>query len=293
MGGQRMASGSNRKTKILYASHSAAIAGAEVCLLTLIQNLDMDVFEPVVLFASPGPVRTKINELGVRSYVTPIPWSEFWVKGPSDTAPTDSVIFDRVAAITRIIEAEQPDLVHSNTAVNCEAAIAARLTNTPHVWHIHEILGRHPRLRPVLPLPFVYQTIDTLSDRVVAVSNAVRSDLEGIIDSQKLVVIHNGISTGTSAPNDSRSLRAELDVADDAVVAVTVGPLITEKGHDILLEAAAMVKRHGARVHFLLAGDGAPADSSGTGEEHRPAEVARFRSIPRIPSRRSTDIREF
>ena len=247
------------KTKILYVSHSSRIGGAEVCLLTLIKYLDKNFFEPVVVFPTPGPLRKQIEQLGVRTYITPLEW---WVRAEREFAYKGNPLSRRVQALARIIEREKPHIVHTNTSVIWEGALAAQLRGVPHLWHIHEILEVHPVLRTLFPLPTVHQIMDELSQRVVAVSEAALNGLVQDITASKLTVISNGIDTAkfktTGNENHGSSLREELNLPADAILAITVGSLVAEKGHDNLLMAASLVGKRHVPVHFILVGGGTP-----------------------------------
>jgi glycosyltransferase involved in cell wall biosynthesis len=57
-------------------------------------------------------------------------------------------------------------------------------------------------------------------------------------------------------PELRRALRGELGITDDEVVALTVANLRSEKGYDVLLEAARLSVAAGAPVRFLSVGRG-------------------------------------
>lgn len=247
------------RIKILYISHSARIGGAEVCLLTLVKNLDERRFEPVVVFPTRGLLRKAVADLGIRTYVSPLEW---WIRAQGEFSFKGRPVRERVAALTRIIHAEQPQLIHSNTSVVWEGALAAQLTGVPHLWHIHEILAMHPVLRPLFPLPTVCEIMNELSQQIVVVSEAVKSRLVDGIDAHKLLVISNGIDKPpdfqAQAVTGEWGLREELGLPAYAILAITVGSLVPEKGHAVLLEAAALMRRNAGHIHFILVGGGHP-----------------------------------
>ena len=70
----------------------------------------------------------------------------------------------------------------------------------------------------------------------------------------RATVIRNGIAV---PPEFRRGwLRPELGLPPDATVLMSVGSLITRKGHDVLLAALAPVLREDPRRHLVIAGDG-------------------------------------
>lgn len=240
------------RTKILYISHSSEIAGAEVCLLTLVKHIDKELFEPVVVFSSEGPLKKRIDGLGVKTRLSPLEW---WIRS---SGCSETVLSDRVRGIEEIIEEERPAIVHTNTSVIWEGALAAKEKGVPHLWHVHEKLKGHPSLIPILPLNIVFMLMDMLSEKVVAVSNYVGNGIREALPAEKVVIVHNGIGEDRQPSGKGRaSLREELGVGG-ALLAVTIGSLVREKGHDVLLKAAEAVMKSGADVRFVIAGGGGP-----------------------------------
>ena len=83
----------------------------------------------------------------------------------------------------------------------------------------------------------------------------------GIATRDKYLTVHSGmnLSPYTEAKNSCeirKTVRQELDLPDDAVVAVKVARLFELKGHDYLIEAAEKVCKDQANLYFILVGDG-------------------------------------
>ena len=245
-----------KKIKILYISHSALFAGGEICLLTLLKNLDRSFFEPVVIFPTEGPFKKSVENLSIKTYISPLEWRVFTEDGLFFSAVG---LEERVQRIVEIIDQEQPDIIHSNTSVVWEGALAARQRGVPHVWHLHEIMQGHPSLTSVLPLTLFYWAVDQLSERVVVVSNAAKKKLDGLVPENKIKVIYNGVELTPDRNPSGCSLRDELGLPHDAILAVTVATLARYKGIDTLLDAAARLKGRNDKLRFLLAGAGSQA----------------------------------
>lgn len=245
--------------KILYLSHTRQIGGAEVCLLTLLRGLNRTLYEPVVVFprdAPPGLLPKEVTQLGIRTRFTPLEW---WIRPPADRALPEPLLADRVTALAGLMLEEQPGLVHTNTAVICEGALAAQQCGVPHVWHVHEVLNNHPSLHSLLPLPLTQWIMGILSARVVAVSDTVRNNLAPHITPTRLTRLWNGIAAPPMLPSGRTSVRQELGLADETCLAVSVGGLLPEKDYPLLLAAAFQVRQHGVPMHFVIAGAGRPA----------------------------------
>ena len=65
------------KTKILYLSHSARLAGAEISLLTLLRHLDRVLFDPVLVLPSEGPLLDEVERLRLKTHISPL---DRWIR---------------------------------------------------------------------------------------------------------------------------------------------------------------------------------------------------------------------
>ncbi len=142
--------------------------------------------------------------------------------------------------LARILRRERADVLHTHTAVsgNITSRIAGRLANTRVVTHIHMVNYFHPN-----PLrAWVLRTLDTttarLSNRVIAVSEAVRTTLlaQGYRPG-RVSVIHNGVEVVQPDPERASQLRAEWGLPDDVPVIGEIGRLCTMKGQHLLISA--------------------------------------------------------
>lgn len=243
-----------QRPKILIVSHSAEIGGAEICLRTLARHLPRTAFDLSVVFPSEGPLRTDLADSGLRVLTSPLEW---WIRPRGSFTERGRPLQERVDALVRILDAERPDLVHTNSSVVCEGAMAAALLGIPHVWHVHEILPGHPTLTSAFSLFRQLRWMGEHSARLVAVSNAVRDSLAGSAAPERIVTIPNGFAPEDEPAVDAAAdLRAELAIPAGELIAITVGHLSREKGQDLLLDAAAIVRDRGAALRFVLVGAG-------------------------------------
>jgi len=241
----------NRKIKILYISHSAYLNGAEICLYKLVKNINKNIYQPIVIFPENGPIIGKFNELGVKTYILPL---ERWIRFKYDKKLNKSNISSRCKNIMEIIEKEEIRVVHTNTSVILEGAIAAKLKGIPHIWHIHEYLKGHPDLKTIVPLPLVYLIISFLSYKIVSVSNFAQSQFDSVSDNSNQIVIYNGIDEKENC-EINHVLKDFKEKYSDEIIAITIGLLTESKGYENLLEAAYLVQKKGYKVKFLWIGD--------------------------------------
>jgi glycosyltransferase involved in cell wall biosynthesis len=100
-----------------------------------------------------------------------------------------------------------------------------------------------------------------IDQALIVVSVAARNALPPALRSRARVVVHGVDRARFSSLLEQRSalraeLREELGMADDELIALTVANMRSEKGYDVLLEAARLVVAAGAPVRFVSVGRG-------------------------------------
>ncbi len=108
---------------------------------------------------------------------------------------------------------------------------------------------------------------------------------------EKVVTVYNGVDTATFHPGEKAQMREALKLPAEGKLAVFVGNFLPVKGLDLLIRAAALVRKQlAAGLHLVMIGSGplegelmALAQSTGLGRERvilagrrGPAEVAQF-----------------
>ena len=96
---------------------------------------------------------------------------------------------------------------------------------------------------------------------LVAVSQAAYEALPRALRSRARVVVHGvDLSRSTALvrarPEARRDVRTELGIPPDDVLVVTVANLRSEKGYDVLIDAAGLLAERGLPVRFAAAGQG-------------------------------------
>lgn len=242
---------------ILFFASRAEIGGGENYLLAVFRHLDRDRFLPIVWLPAEGPFRAELEKLGIETRVEAVDYG--WFKPPMPWYRFLSALPERVRGLADFIRARGIRLVHTNSNMILEGALAAQLAGVPHVHVTHAYFeGVQPiwqRLR--LDAAGFASLVADLSARVVAVSPALGDAWRAVIGAEKLRVIPNGLpleryEAARQAPRDS--LRRELGLTTDAPLVITAGRLDPEKGFEYYLEAAATVSRAHPDAHFLLAG---------------------------------------
>jgi glycosyltransferase involved in cell wall biosynthesis len=223
-------------------------AGAEVQLAILLRSLatlaDLEV--SAILF-NAGWLAQELQDAGVRTHVIP----------EADRSPV-SILRE----LSNYFRRNQIDVLHTHKYKdNILAALASIRHRVPH------------RVRTVhgAPEPFaglqafkmnVYEVLDSVVnrwgvDRLLAVSFALRECLGKRFGVDKVTCVHNAVELAQiRVTADAQDLRKELGLDQRDFVIGTMGRLHPVKGLEIFLRAARIIKDHGNRAKFLIAGDG-------------------------------------
>ncbi|OPZ07240.1 MAG: GDP-mannose-dependent alpha-(1-2)-phosphatidylinositol mannosyltransferase [candidate division BRC1 bacterium ADurb.BinA292] len=95
-------------------------------------------------------------------------------------------------------------------------------------------------------------------DRIIAVAHAVEAVLvrEERIEPERVSVVYGGFDTEAYARPSGAALRAEFGIADETSLVGCIGAFHKKKGHGLLLEAFARVRRDLPQARLVLVGDG-------------------------------------
>lgn len=157
-------------------------------------------------------------------------------------------------AIARQMCRDRPDILHVHLSwpLACRhAVLAARCSGATRVVATSHL---HYPLDGVRWAALKWRMQDAGIERYMAVSGAVRRQLvdELGVDSSKIDVVHNGIPLDPYAGPCDPALHLSLTGGRNLPIVLTSARLHMQKGHDHLIEAAALVPN----ALFVLAGDG-------------------------------------
>jgi glycosyltransferase involved in cell wall biosynthesis len=237
--------------RVLFISHMGSWTGADSCLFHLVSGLPRERFMPIVALPNDGWLRSRLEAAQV-----PFRWApvlEWTGKGlPAIAAEVRGRLRAHVDIISNLITVEQPDVVVSNSAVLLSGAFAARRCGVPHVWRIHEMLGRHGEFDRAFDLPVFARIAAELSDANVAVSHSVRDDLAPWLD---LEVIYNGVDVPLQPRLLPRARRALFGIEEEAPVLLFVGSLSAAKGVLLMPDVLDDVRRLFPKARCVMVGD--------------------------------------
>jgi len=214
--------------KVLTVISELGVGGAEVVAVTLASAAAADGHD-VVVASGPGHRIEQLGPAGVQHLPVPLVG-----RRPVDLART----------LGRLRSVGQVDLVHAH---NPKATLLARLAvgrDVPILTTLHGV--------PTVERARAARVLRWASDRVVAVSPYVGDRLarDGF-PAARIEVVNNAVAP--LPPYPRRKARAELDLADDAVVGLCLARMVDQKRHDLLVDAWSWIGEPGV---LLLAGDG-------------------------------------
>ena len=167
----------------------------------------------------------------------------------------------RLAKLLQVIRA---DLVHSHYSfrIDSQAIAILRKAKLPMIWTIHALPPDSGE--EIRRWQFGIETIIHSNGKIVAVSEAIIKQMIelGICKFQDITVIYNGVDIKRFLNISSKKgfLRSNLKIPQDTVVFGTVGRLNFEKGHDIFVEAAVLLKQRVNNIFFVIVGSGPLAE---------------------------------
>jgi glycosyltransferase involved in cell wall biosynthesis len=252
----------DKKINILFVSHDSGMAGAQRTLLTLLATIDRSRFEPYLLVPYEGKLSRAAKEMGVPVFVRLM---IHWVPGINSVSlhqrfsylvRTLKTLRARSWAITHLIENNQIDLVYTNTVTCIEGAIAARMTHTPHIWHIHEPILGNSELIPLLPFCLYSIIINSFSKAVIFCSTSLAKSYPLL--TKKTNIIYNGLSfpSTVNKTDAHEAIAKHLQINPAQKIVAVIGALQPRKDHLTFLTAAHEIVKDNKDVVFLIVGEG-------------------------------------
>ena len=241
--------------KILFYNHTGKVSGAERVLLMILSELGRDRFKTLVVCPKQGPLQGMVDDLGVPlESITGLDARFTWRL--DSLARYCKSFLGVIGQLRRRVVHFKPDFLHANSIRSGLVATAATVgLGTKVVWHLHDLLPRHP-------LSTAIRTFASLSrrTRMIAVSEAVGRNFRGRFSrllKDRVTVILNSIDLDKfqSDPTARRRIRKELRFrATDLAIGI-VGQLTQRKGQLELLRAFAAALTQAPNSILLIVGE--------------------------------------
>ncbi|MBV4358283.1 glycosyltransferase family 4 protein [Pinibacter aurantiacus] len=239
-----------KKYRILETIRQGQIGGGESHLLSLVENLDKSIFEPVVLSFTPGPMIDRLKEMGIQTHV-------IYTEKPFDMSKWKQV--------KTFVESENIQLVHAHgTRANSNVYWAAKKLNLPLVYTIHG-WSFHDDQNPIVKKIRVLgeKVLTKKSDINISVAASNQATGKQYFKDFESVVINNGINQQKFNPDRAlQDVREELHVPPSDTLVVFVARFIHQKQPLVLIRAFAKALQQKPSLKLLLVGDGDQKDEA-------------------------------
>ncbi|WP_156507386.1 glycosyltransferase [Arthrobacter sp. OY3WO11] len=161
--------------KILFASHSSALAGAEQSLVHLVRTAAERGHTGAVALPEPGPLAGRLESTS-DSFETVILPSHLWMGRRYSFVVGSVRLLQALSDVPRYlshIRTAGYDVVVVNSSVSPVPLVSARLAQVPVLQVVRESLISNPMLRSALPKSIIRQLLSRLSTSVICISQFV------------------------------------------------------------------------------------------------------------------------
>lgn len=232
------------KIRVLECIRQGQIGGGESHLLSLVENLNKDFYEPIVLSFTDGPMIDRLKTLNIPVHIIP------------SNKPFDFKVWGKVK---QLMLDEKIDLVHAHgTRANSNVFRAAKslkkpLAYTIHGWSFH--VDQPFLLRKIRVAGEKFLT--TRSDLNISVSVSNQKTGKDTISGFHSVVVNNGIDQQKfNAEGQYADIRRELNIPENAVLSLFVARFTGHKQPLVLLKAFEKALHQNGDLYLLMVGDG-------------------------------------
>ena len=232
------------RVKILYVFAALPVGGAETLLLTEVEGLDKDVFNPLVcVISEKGPMGQRIEQMGYPVI-------------PLHRMKRSQFDWRIIRDLRRLMENEKVQIVHTHLYDgNKYGRIAARLAHVPCILSTYHNVYMRRRTKYHL----INWTLSAFNNSLIAVSEAVKKSVVRYdrIRPEKIRVIYNGIDPAKfQGIFDRDGVRQSFAVDEGDFLIGVIARLEEQKGHIFLLEALRRIRQQCPQIKILIVGDG-------------------------------------
>src|SRR5689334_10737100 len=158
-------------------------------MLLLLRNLQRSSFAPIVVCPSGGPLARACEDIGVEVREIESLDARFTLR-PDRLVGYSASILNTSTELRLLVRRLQPDLIHANSVrAGLVANFATFGIDVPLIWHVHDILPRHPFTSAIRLL-----ARRSKRTRMIACSQAAARSISRI---DQVRVIRNGIELAT------------------------------------------------------------------------------------------------
>jgi len=231
------------RKNVLYIYHNGnAYGGGDESLLALLSRLDRNRFNPYVLCTSGGVFTDKLKELGI----------EFKVINNNYLERIGRLrLLFLLIRLSIFIKKSKIKLIHINSLGRLHyLTLLCKLMRIRSVYHLRSLIvtrAIHGRTRLIV----------NLSDKIIAHCKHMRKiAIQAGLNKNKICVICNGVDLSKFSPDiTGKKFREELGANGDTKVIGMAGRIVSWKGCDVFINAAAQVVKIIPDTKFIIVGE--------------------------------------
>lgn len=232
------------KIRVLETIRQGQIGGGESHLLDLVENIDKNIFDPVVLSFTDGPMVERLKNMGIPTHIIPT------------TRPFD---FSKWKQVKKFIESQNVELVHAHgTRAHSNVSWAARKLDLPVVYTVHGWSFHDNQSFPLKKLRVLGEKYLTGRASVnISVSQSVHDTGQKYFNGYQSIVIPNGINQQKFDPaRQLKDIRPSLGIPKDAVLVLFLARFTEQKQPLAMIKAFQQAAANNDQLRLLMVGDG-------------------------------------
>lgn len=232
------------KIRVLEVIRQGKVGGGETHLISLLENLNRSLFDPIVLSFTDGPMISRLNELGIQSYVIPTEQAfdfSIWVK------------------VKRILKEKSVALIHIHgTRAYTNVLWPAKQLGIPIVYTVHgwSFHNGQPywlkKIRIACERVFVRQARCTI---LVSQSDCITGN--HYFKPFSSVVIRNGVTLEKfSQRQNLQDIRSEQNIPADVTLVGFIARITSQKDPLGMIEGFYQALQKLPDLRLLMVGEG-------------------------------------
>lgn len=244
--------------KIAIVGHSSGIAGAELSMVSISENMLENGHNVHLVIPEFGEITKKLQHSlssGLKIHIKKAHW---WMsrrgRTPIGLIRLILVTWD-VIAFYGFLSKLKPDLVLTISSVTPAPFIAAKLLGIPNILTLGETVKSNPTLKSILPKRLILKIIDICTDKVVACSHFAAGEYG--LDSE---VLYPAIEADHTRWKNFRALYKTSSRQSKTFEMCLIGNVSEEKGHFLSLAVARRLKDEAFDFSLKIFGGGTSFD---------------------------------
>lgn len=235
---------------VLFVSHTAQVSGAEKVLLNLLSYFDTNTVKPIVVCPENGTLVEDLRNQNVAVKLVRMP-GLVRTCNPAKLLKYCLAFYRYARRFIREIRAAKADIVHCNSfASTLYSILPAKLTKTPVIWHMHDILQDRLFNKMFIRLAALG------ADKIICVSDATKNGLVKFgVRADKCNIIYNSIRNSEVRHNSLANFRQEIGATGNSKIISMIGQIAKWKGQDVFIEAVDRLSKKHSNIRYVIVGD--------------------------------------